>query len=147
MNEISGFGVKVNIIASATFPAGLVITQFADDADSLDLPSIQIADKAMGVNGDLVTWSKATPLTLTLNVIPTSDDDKNLSVLHEANRVGMGKQSARDIITLVIVYPSGRTATYINGKITDGPSGDSVASAGRMKSKAYQFAFENRVLS
>ena len=147
MNEISGFGVKVNIIASATFPAGLVITQFADDADSLDIPSIQIADKAMGVNGDLVTWSKATPLTLTLNVIPTSDDAKNLEVLHEANRVGMGKQSARDIITLVIVYPSGRTATYINGKITDGPSGDSIASAGRMKSKAYQFAFENRVLA
>lgn len=144
-NDISGFGIKVNIIASVTFPAGLLVTQFADDADAIDLPSTQIADKAMGVNGDLVTWSKATPLPVTLSVVPNSADDRNLAILFEANRVGQGKQSARDSITLVVVYPDGRTATYIRGAITDGPIGNSVASAGRMKSNAYQFAFENMV--
>ena len=88
--DISAFGIRVQIFASVTFPAGITITQFADDGDSLDVPQQQIADKAMGVNGDLITWSKANPLNLTLNIIPASDDDRNMSVLLEANRVARG---------------------------------------------------------
>lgn len=142
MQDVSGFGLKLRLIASVTFPAGITVTQFADDADPFDLPSQQVADKAMGLNGDLVTWSTANPILATLNVIPDSDDDRNLAILLNANRVGRGKSSARDVITLVGVYPSGRTATLSVGKITDGSPGNSVSSAGRMKSKAYQFAFE-----
>lgn len=140
--DISGFGISVRVVASVTFPAGVTITQFADDADPFDIPSIQIADKAMGVNGDLVTWSKANPYTPTLNVIPNSEDDRNLAILLEANRVGRGKRSARDLVTLTASYPDGRTLTLSAGKITDGQPGLSIASAGRMKSKAYAFAFE-----
>jgi len=145
MQDISGFGLQVQIIASVTFPSGVTITQFADDADPLDLTSIQIADKAMGLNGDLVTWSKATPLPCTLNVVAGSEDDLNLAVLAEANRVGKGKNSARDIITTNIIYPDGRTVTLSNGKITDAMFGNSVASAGRLKSKTYVLAHENMV--
>lgn len=144
-NDISGFGLQVRLIASRTFPAGVTLTQFADDADPFDLPSLQIVDKAMGLNGDLVTWSKANPINLTLNVVPGSPDDRNLSILMEQNRVGKGKQSARDTIILTGVYPDGRTITFINGKMTDGMPGNSVASAGRLKSKAYIFTFENKV--
>ena len=36
--DVSGFGLVVNLIASNTFPAGLVLTQFAADTDPLDLP-------------------------------------------------------------------------------------------------------------
>ena len=141
--DISGFGLSVTVKASNTFPAGVKISQFADDGDSLDLPSIQIADKAMGLNGDLITFSKASPLILTMNVIPDSDDDKNLSVIAESNRVGKGKKSARDVITATVAYPSGKVVTYTNGAITDAMIGNAVASAGRMKSKTYSFAFEN----
>jgi len=98
--DISAFGIRVRLVASVTFPAGIDITQFADDADSLDVPQQQIADKAMGVNGDLITWSKANPLLLTVNIIPGSDDDRNMSVLLEANRVARGKRGARDTVTL-----------------------------------------------
>lgn len=143
MQDISGFGLQVRLIASVTFPAGISITQFADDADPLDLPSIQISDKAMGLNGDLLTWSKATAIPATVAVVPGSEDDQNLSVLAEANRVGKGKNSARDIITLTVIYPDGRTLTLTQGKITDSMFGNSVASAGRLKSKPYIFTFEN----
>ena len=101
--DISAFGIRVQIFASVTFPAGITITQFADDGDSLDVPQQQIADKAMGVNGDLITWSKANPLNLTLNIIPASDDDRNMSVMLEANRVARGKRGARDVITLTAI--------------------------------------------
>lgn len=145
MNDISGFGLKVQVVASVTFPAGLTITQFADDADPIDTPSQQLADKAMGLNGDLIGWSKANPILATLNLIPGSDDDRNLGILAEANRVGKGKNSARDVITMTAIYPDGRVITYSNGIITDAMIGNSVASAGRLKSKPYAFAFENKV--
>lgn len=147
MQDISAFGIRVQIIASTTFPAGINITQFADDGDSLDVPSQQIADKAMGVNGDLIVWSKANPIVITLNVIPDGDDDKNLQVLLEANRVGRGKRSARDTITMTAVYPDDSKRTWTLGKITDGIPGNSLASSGRMKTKPYAFAFENTARS
>jgi hypothetical protein len=143
MQDISAFGIRVQLYASVTFPAGITLSQFSDDADSLDLPSQQVNDKAMGVNGDLVVWSKANPLNLTLNMIPATPDDINLSVLLEANRTSRGKRSAQDSITLVALYPDGRSITWSPGKITDGIPGNALASSGRMKSKPYQFTFEN----
>ena len=145
MQNISGFGLIVNVIASHTFPFGLPITQFADDSDPLDVPSLQIGDSAMGLNGDLIAWSKANPIKSTLNVVPSSIDDINLSILLEANRVGRGKIGARDIITMTILYPAGNFVTLINGIITDGTPSSSVASAGRLKTKNYNFTFEGRI--
>jgi len=143
MNDISVFGLRVLLVASETFPFGIPISQFADDADPFDTPSIQIRDKAMGVNGDLITWSKSTPITLSLSVVPNSEDDLNLGVLFESNRVGKGKQGARDVVGVTAVYPDGSTVSLTQGVITDGQPATSPTSAGRLKSKTYQFAFEN----
>lgn len=143
MQDISGFGIRVVLRASVTFPQGISLTQFADDADPFDTPSQQIMDKAMGLNGDMVVWSKANPITPTLNVIPNTDDDRNLQVLAEANRVGRGKTSARDVITMTVIYPDGRSLTLTQGKITDAILTQPVASAGRLKTKPFAFAFEN----
>lgn len=142
MENISGFGLSIQVNATTTFPAGFTLTQFADDGDPFDLPSIQIADKAMGLNGDLITWSVAQPVNITINVIPDSEDDRNLSILLEANRVGRGKQSARDEVTVVGIYPDGSTISLSPGIITDGMPSSGVASSGRKKSKAYMFTFE-----
>lgn len=145
MQNISGFGLIVNVLASNTFPVGFVVTEFADDSDPLDIPSIQVADSAMGLNGDLIGWSKANPIPVTLAVIPNSLSDVNLSILLEANRVGRGKIGARDIITMNLVYPAGNFVNLSGGIITDGSTVSSVASAGRIKSKTYSFKFEGRV--
>lgn len=141
--DISGTGLSILVQASNTFPAGFTVTQFADDADPFDLPALEIAATAMNVNGELVTWSSPQPIIPTLNVIPGSEDDNNLSILFEANRAAGGKTVARDLITMVAVYPDGSTVTVSNGKMTSGFPGKSIASAGRMKSKAYTFAFQD----
>ena len=146
-HEISGFGLQINVIASNTFPSGFVVSQFADDGDPFDTPAIQLADKAMGLNGDLITWSKATPLEVTINVIPDSEDDLNLSALADANLVGKGKKSAQDIITLVKMPVDGKPTTYNNGKLTNAMPGTSFSSAGRMKTKKYVFTFESKAES
>lgn len=145
MNDISGYGLRIQLVASLTFPAGINLTQFADDTDPLDMPSQQIRDKAMGVNGDLITWSRANPLVMNTGVIPGSEDDRNLAVLFEANRTGRGKAGARDVITATIIYPDGSTVTLVQGVITDGMPGKGAASAGRLKTNTYAFAFENMV--
>jgi hypothetical protein len=142
MFNISGFGTSVNLIASTTYPIGVQITEFADDADALDVPDLQIGDVAMGLNGDLITWSKANPIKLTLNIIPESDSDITLSILLAANRVGRGKISARDKIIMNVFYPNGSFINLANGVITNGVPFSPVANSGRLKTRAYQFSFE-----
>lgn len=141
--NVSGFGLVVNFRASKTFPAGFDITQFADDADPFDSPSLQIADSAMGLNGHMLVWSVANPLQLTLNVIPNGSDDRNLATVLEANRAALGKRPVGDVITLTATYPDGKVRTWSGGVLTDGVPANSIASAGRMKSKPYQLKFEN----
>ena len=144
--DISGVGSELRIIASVTFPVGIEITEFADDADPFDFGSQTVAETALSLNGDLVSWSTANPIPFSLNVIPGSEDDQNLATLLEANRVGLGKSSARDSITVVYTHPSEdiRSVILTNGRIIDGMNANSVASGGRFKSKPYSFAFENK---
>jgi len=143
MFNISGFGLSVNILASVTYPIGVQITEFADDSDPIDVPSLQIADTAMGLNGDLITWSKANPITVTVSVIAESEDDNTLSILLSANRVGRGRISSRDVITMTVVYPNGSFVTLVGGVITDGVPFSAAESSGRLKSKIYNFSFES----
>lgn len=142
MPDISVTGLHIRLVASVTFPSGVDLTAFADDADPFDTPSVKIAETAMGANGDLVTWSKAVPTTATINLIPNSDDDTNLTILGDANRPQKGKTLAGDVITLTGTYPDGRTITLSKGKLTDYMPGSSATSAGRLKTKPFAFAFE-----
>jgi hypothetical protein len=144
-NDITGFGSAISLIASNTYPAGIAITQLADDADPLDMASVKIADTAMGVNGDLVKWSRAITKPLTLSVIPGSLDDVNLAILANNNSASQGTINANDVITITVVYPDGSTVTFANGFITDAPFGNSIASAGRLKTKTYGFQFQSVV--
>jgi len=145
MQNISGFGLIINVVASRTFPIGFVVNQFADDSDPLDVPSVQVGDSAMGLNGDLITWSKANPIKVSLSVIPNTLSDINLAILLNSNRVGRGKIGANDIITMNLIYPSGNFVNLSQGIITDGLPVSSVASAGRIKSKTYAFSFEQMI--
>lgn len=142
MQDISAFGARVILRASVTFPQGVSLTQFGDDTDPFDIPSQELGTATMGVNGDLIFASRANPIPLTISFIPNSDDDKNLDVLAMANTVGRGKQSARDIITISVVYPDGSQRTFSQGKLTNAPLAPGASSAGRLKTRAYTFAFE-----
>ncbi len=143
--NISIFGAALQIVADRTFPSGFSITSFADDADPFDSPSMAIAQNAMGPNGDLVIWQTPNTITLAISVIPESEDDKNLAILYEANRISKNKRRVpMDVITISLVYQSGKVTTFSNGMIIDGPPTTSGTSTGRYKSKTYNFVFEDR---
>lgn len=143
MQNIAGFGTRVTLAASQSFPLGFGITKASDDADFIDIPVIQIADATMGLNGDLIIFSKANPIDITLNVIPNSPEDINLKIIFQANRPNLGIALVNDIITITVNYPDGNYLSLINGVLTSGMPGNSVASAGRLKTKPYAFKFES----
>lgn len=145
MQNVSAFGFVATVKGSTTFPNGFPLTMFADDADPFDVPALQIADKGMGVNGDLVVWSKANPINIGFNLIPGSEDDENMRVLFEANRPGKGKSLAYDEITISVTYPgqNGRNYTLVKGVMTDGSPTNGIQQSQRQKTKTYNFSFEN----
>ena len=145
MAFISGFGLQVRIVALPAFPKGFDITQFPDDSDPVEVQDLQIADAAMGLNGDLMSWTQAQPIELSLSVFPNQEDDKNLSQLLESNRAGRMKIATEDSITLIVTYPDGKTTTFLNGIITGGTPMTGSTSSGRLKTKTYTFKFENKI--
>ena len=146
MSNIGATGLVINIIASNSFPlVPLQITDFADDADPFDFENLTIAEDAMGLNGDYLTWSNANPLHPTLNVIPGSPSDKKLALLFELNRVGENKESAGDVISMVAQYPGQLPIILSGGAILNGSPVSSASNTGRIKSKQYGFGFGNKV--
>jgi len=142
MINISGFGLVAQITASNTFANGFTLSDFADDADPLDSPDFTAADTGYGLNGDMVVWSRANGIEISMNVIPTSAGDVNLDILLDANRVGKNKTSARDTVGIVFSYPNGQTVTCSSGVIVSGAILPQVAGSGRLKTRMYRFRFE-----
>ena len=147
MENISANGLTVVLSAIPSFP-NLVLTQWADDADPLDFPDIDIADSAMGVNGDLVVWSTPKPIEVSLSVIPGSSDDKNLNILFSLNRAGKLKPSTSDLVNMTFIYGGtlagvAKRVTLIGGRCMAYAPATGAASSGRKKSKTYKFVFEN----
>lgn len=143
MQNISGFGLTARLVASVSFPNGFDVSAFADDADPLDTPDLELADTSMGLNGDLLVWSRPQGIEIVMNVIAKSDDDDNLAALFEANRLGKGKTSARDIVSGTFTYPNNLVAQVTQGVMVSGTALPAIVSAGRFKSRPYRFRFQN----
>jgi len=149
MENISANGLTITVSALPSFP-NLVLTQFADDTDPLDIPEIEINDSGMGVNGDLVTWNTPKPIEVKIGVIPGSTDDKNLNILFNLNRAGKLKPSTNDLVNLTFRYAStegfaSRKVSMIGGRCKAYMPQTGAASSGRQKSKTYSFFFENTI--
>lgn len=145
MKDISGTGLSILVIASNTYPQGILCTAFADDTDPMDIPEITITESGMGLNGDLITYSSPQPIQFSLSLIPGTPEEIAMAFLLEANRVAKDKRSANDEITMVINYPNGERRTLKPGRITGGLPGLGVSSDGRTKTPTYNFVFENKV--
>lgn len=143
MENISAFGGSMVLAASTTFPAGITLTQWADDVDPLDVPDQEIAQTAYGVNGTMVAWSRATGLDVAVAVVPNGNDDRNLALLTEANRVSYGKRSADDVLTLTVMYADGRKKIFSQGKLVNGSPALGISQSGRLKTRTYRMRFQS----
>ena len=145
MEEISVLGARVWITADKTFPGGFAVTKFPADSDAIDIQEIQISNAEMGVNGDLITWRTAVPQSLSISVIPGSDEDKNLQILLDRNRAAKGRMYEQDNITIVVTLDNGETHAFSNCIIMSGELGYSLSSQGKIRTKRYGFMSEQFV--
>ena len=145
MQDIGGLGSKVTIIAVPTFPQGFTITEFASDSDPIVIDDVEVTNTEVGVNGDVVSWHKATTIPVEISVIPNSESDRNLQILVNSNRGAKNKVSLNDDITMSIAYADGTIETYTGGKIVSGRIGKTISSDGKMRTGTYRFVFSNKI--
>ena len=140
-------GTVVTILATNTLPAPTPIIQFSESSDPFDVSSTAIGDAVKGVNGDLIVWSKATEIEVSVAVISGSPADNVLSLIAEANVPRAGGSNANDTIVIAVLFPNEATSTYTNGVMTDAMIGYSAGSDGRIKDKVYKFKFEDVIIT
>lgn len=143
--DVSAMGIKATIVALPSYPVGITLTKFADDGDSLNVPEMTIMQSGMGVNGDLVVWRTATPVTIDVNLIPGTDECRDMENLFKLNMTQKNKVSTKDVLTMTIEHPDGRTSILTNGYIVAGAPIQDYSSAGRAKTRHFQMVFENNI--
>lgn len=141
MINVSGFGLKVNIVALQTFPMGFNIEHFADSENAIEFDPIEPVGYEMLFDGELFAFDKAAPVIVSIGVIPQTDDDINLKILLTSKKGNVNWLPFNDITTMVINYPDGGKVVLSNGTILSGPIGDSVLQSGRKDCNTYRFAF------
>lgn len=143
--DVSAMGIKATIVALPSYPTGFTLTQFADDGDSLNVPDMTIMQSGMGVNGDLVVWRVATPVEVDVNLIPGTDDVKNMENLFKLNMTQKNKVASKDLLTMTIEQPDGKIVVLTNGYIVAGKPVQDYSSNGRAKTRTFRMMFENQV--
>lgn len=141
--DVSAMGIEATIVAVPSYPDGITLKQFADDGDSLNIPDMSIMQSGMGVNGDLVVWRTAQPVSIEVNLIPGTDDCDNMENLFKLNMTQKNKVSSKDLLTMTISQPNGDKIVYTNGYIVGGKPSQDYSSSGRAKTRTFRMVFEN----
>lgn len=141
MGDISAFGSSIRLVASNTFPQGIQIDQFSDEADPFDFDQMDIAAFEMDINGNPITWALANGIPFSLNILAGSETATDMNTLFDANRASFGKRAAFDEITITVIYPDGRKKVLSKGVLLGGTPGTGVTSEGKKKPKSYNFMF------
>lgn len=143
--DIGALGSSITVIAVPTFPQGLVIRDFATDVDPWVVEDVEVTNTEVGVNGDVVSWHRATTIPAELSVIPNGESDRNLQILVNANRGAKNKVATNDDITVIVTSPDGTMETYTGGVITSGKIGKTFGSDGKVRTGQYRFVFANKI--
>ena len=141
MQNISGFGTKVTVVALQSFPYGFTIKEFADDEDPITFEEVEPVGYEILLDGSLFAFDKGAAVLVSVAVIPGSEDDINLKMLLQSRKGSSSFIPLPDITSMVIQYPQNGLVALSNGSILSGPLGDSIVSSGRLKGNIYKFVF------
>lgn len=159
MVDISMQGATLTI--NNSYLNGNVVLEFSDEGTPLEFPDLDVCGYAMTMNGELVTWTKPSPITFRISVIPNSKSDRSLRNLLYAGHVGgkAGKaisQQSVYISSAVLTVPaitasqgavatgnSKSTFTFSNGRLTGGNPAVGSNAEGKMSVRTYNFVFES----
>ena len=140
MTDVSALGFSIIVKDSKIFPQGFTITQTADGADPFDFPDVTFGAATMDANGNMVYASAPAPVLFNINLLPTTEEDNNMSVLMEAHRPARGRRSTGGDMTITVMYPDGTSTTAVGAKMLGGSPARSITQPSRYKNKVYNFA-------
>lgn len=143
--EVSANGVKLMLFASVSYPVGVEIATFNPGDDPISADDLTIAETEMGVNGNMIVYRTPYAYNMVFNITPMTEVDQILENIANADRIASGKLSAKNILTLQVIYPQGRILTYIDGALTGIPGGFSSSGNGRINGRRYAMTFRNMV--
>lgn len=158
MVDISMQGARLSLKCDA-ISEGNVILEFAAEGTPIEFPDLEVCGYEMTMNGELVTWTKPSPITWNITVIPGSASDEALRNLLYAGHVGgqMGRPINRTYVkirTAVLTVPgidtngivstaSNLEFTFTNGRLSGGPPAIGSNNEGKMSPRTYKFVFES----
>ena len=152
MIDISMAGAK--IILTHTDGSKLVINEFTDDGNPVEVPDFDIADGNMNLNGILVTWTKAQAVEFNISLIPNSASDIILGNYLRSRAIGgKGEIPEAFISSMVLCVPSAigvsatdqkgtRFFTFRNGRLRRGSPALGSNAEGKIQARTYNFIFE-----
>ena len=157
MIDISFQGAKLTLTTVGA--SGNIVLEFSDEGTPVEFSDLEVCGYAMTLNGELVTWTKPSPVTMSITVIPGSDSDQRMRNVLIAGHVGGKKGKAIDqqyvhitsatlevpsITTNGIVNAAGKQSfTMSNGRLYAGSPGMGSNAEGKMSAKTYRFVFES----
>ena len=159
MVDISMQGAKVTLNVPAITGNGNIVLDFSDEGTPIEFPDLEVCGYAMTMNGELVTWTKPSPITWSITVIPGSNSDAALRNLLYAGHVGGKKGNAiaqnfviissatlsiPSITTNGVVSRAGvMNFQFANGRLTSGSPAIGGNAEGKMSARTYKFVFES----
>ena len=158
MVDISMQGATLTLNCGA-ITKGNIILEFSAEGTPIEFPDIETCGYEMTMNGELVTWTKPSPITWNVTVLPGTNSDVALRNLLYAGHVGGRRgqpinQSYVHISSAVLTVPSINTKGIITaagkltfkfliGRLSGGPMAIGTNNEGKMSPRTYKFVFES----
>lgn len=152
MIDISTVGASVEIESGL---GTIRITQFSDEGTPFECPDVDLSDNRKNLNGQMISSRTPSVYSVSVTVIPGSEEDLELSRL--AQKAALMPGSVSRISDLVIerislmlpgINGSGegvageRVFVWTHGRMKTAPTGPSSSAEGRMAARTYTFEME-----
>jgi hypothetical protein len=138
------FQVKdVSFAGSSVTVAGIKVTDFMDDANTVEFQDVDVSSVGVNCNGSMIRNAKPNVIMMSITVIPGSKSDDQLYSLWKQYRVqGQYNRRWEDSLSASVSIGSGRgSRSFSNGTMVGGPGGPSSNGEGKMQGRTYTFAF------
>lgn len=151
--DISAVGAKVVINPSSGSPIN--ITHFSDEGTPFEAGDADVSTNQKNLNGDMISSRTPSVYSVSVTVVPGTDDDLALNkLLQDAALMPGGVTAVQKlwIDSLILLIPkinesndkasSGYKYKWSFGRIKSGPTGPSTSAEGRLSARTYTFEFE-----
>ena len=136
------------------------VNQFSEEGTPFECNDVDLSTNEKNLNGEMISSRTPSVYTVSITVIPGSDDDIELTAYAQKCALFKGNvQPIRSIAiksaTLAVPYynessetgATSRLYTFTNGRMKSAPTGASTSAEGRQSSRTFTFEFEQFTFS